>query len=89
VDGLDQVVPAQPEDDVLVEWFVAGHAALVQALRDADPDLACWTFLPAPSPLAFWARRQAHETGIHRVDAESPADSITPFPPAFAADASE
>ena len=26
---------------------------------------------PAPSPLAFWARRQAHETGIHRVDAES------------------
>jgi uncharacterized protein (TIGR03083 family) len=86
VDGLDQVVPAQPEDDVLVEWFAAGHAALVQALRDADPNLACWTFLPAPSPLAFWARRQAHETGIHRVDAESPADSITPFQPAFAAD---
>lgn len=86
VDGLDPVVPVQPEDDVLIEWFVAGHAVLVQALRDADPDLACWTFLPAPSPLAFWARRQAHETGIHRVDAEGPTASITPFPPAFAAD---
>ena len=22
-------------------------------------------------PLAFWARRQAHETAVHRVDAES------------------
>lgn len=86
IGGLDQVVPVQPDDSVLIEWFVAGHAALVQALRTADPDLACWTFLPAPSPLAFWARRQAHETGIHRVDAESPGDCITPFPPAFAAD---
>ncbi len=84
--GLGPVVPVQPDDAVLVEWFEAGHAALVQALRTADPDLACWTFLPAPSPLAFWARRQAHETGIHRVDAESPGDCITPFPPAFAAD---
>ena len=34
------------------------------------PDLECWTFLRAPSPLAMWARRQAHETAIHRVDAE-------------------
>src|SRR5579859_3729716 len=82
IDGLDPVVPVQPDDAVLVEWFVAGHAALVQALRTADPDLVCWTFLPAPSPLAFWARRQAHETAIHRVDAESPGDCITPFPPA-------
>ena len=30
-----------------------------------------WRILPAPSPLKFWARRQAHETAIHRVDAES------------------
>jgi hypothetical protein len=29
-----------------------------------------WSFLPAPTPLASWARRQAHETAIHRVDAE-------------------
>ncbi|WOX25935.1 maleylpyruvate isomerase family mycothiol-dependent enzyme [Streptomyces solicathayae] len=51
--------------------FHEGHAALVEALTKAPADLECWTFLPAPSPLAFWARRQAHETGVHRADAES------------------
>jgi uncharacterized protein (TIGR03083 family) len=74
-----------PGDD-LVGWFADGHAALVATLRAADPDVRCWTFLPAPSPLAFWARRQAHETAIHRADAESSSGAITPFPGAFAAD---
>lgn len=69
-----------------VEWFVAGHAALLDTLRAADPAVQCYTFLPAPSPLAFWARRQAHETAIHRADAESASGPITPFPSAFAVD---
>ncbi|MFB6784073.1 maleylpyruvate isomerase family mycothiol-dependent enzyme [Streptomyces sp. NPDC056352] len=55
----------------LLDWFREGHGGLVAALAGAPADLECWTFLPAPSPLAFWARRQAHETTIHRVDAES------------------
>ena len=59
-----------PADPDLFGWFLSGHAALVETLAGARPDLQCWTFLPAPSPLAFWARRQAHETTIHRVDAE-------------------
>ncbi len=67
---LDEVVGAWPDDVGLIAWFADGHAALVQALAEADPGLDCWTFLPAPSPLAMWARRQAHETTIHRVDAE-------------------
>src|SRR5262245_52811149 len=49
-----------PADDSLVAWFRAGHAELVRALRAAPADLECFSFLPAPSPLAFWARRQAH-----------------------------
>ena len=73
-------------DDDLVAWFREGHASLVAALRAAPADLECWTFLPAPSPLAFWARRQAHETAIHGVDAELAAGSASPFPVAFAAD---
>ncbi|MFF3393972.1 maleylpyruvate isomerase family mycothiol-dependent enzyme [Streptomyces sp. NPDC002669] len=55
----------------LLDWFREGHGLLVDALEAAPAELECWTFLPAPSPLAFWARRQAHETTIHRVDAES------------------
>ncbi|MCB5180185.1 maleylpyruvate isomerase family mycothiol-dependent enzyme [Streptomyces antimicrobicus] len=57
----------------LLAWFREGHADLVRALREAPADLQTWTFLPtAPSsPLAFWARRQAHETTVHRMDAEA------------------
>jgi uncharacterized protein (TIGR03083 family) len=60
-----------PADDDLLTWFRAGHARLVEALQAAPADLACWSFLPAPSPLVFWARRQAHETTIHHADAEA------------------
>lgn len=42
--------------------------------------------MAAASPLAFWARRQCHETGIHRADAESTSGPITPFPRRVAAD---
>ena len=59
------------DGDPLLAWFEDGHRRLVDTLRDAPADLACWSFLPAPSPLAFWARRQAHETAVHRADAES------------------
>jgi uncharacterized protein (TIGR03083 family) len=76
----------QPGSRDPVEWFREGHAALVDTLRSADPDLQCYTLLPAASPRAFWARRQAHETAIHRADVESAAGAITPFPVEFAAD---
>lgn len=78
-----------PEGDAaaeLVPWFRDGHATLVAALRAAPADLECWTFLRAPSPLEHWARRQAHETAMHAVDAEAAAGKQTPVPQAFAAD---
>ncbi|MFC9329820.1 maleylpyruvate isomerase family mycothiol-dependent enzyme [Kitasatospora sp. NPDC057015] len=68
----------EPSDADLVDWFRAGHADLLAALRNAPADLDCWTFLPAPSPLAFWARRQAHETAVHRHDAEAAAGLAGP-----------
>ena len=60
---------AMPDDKHLVAWLAEGHAALVDVLRSAPADWDCWSFLPAPSPVAFWARRQHHETAIHRIDA--------------------
>ncbi|WP_320774257.1 maleylpyruvate isomerase family mycothiol-dependent enzyme [Streptomyces sp. CRN 30] len=57
----------------LLDWFREGHGRLVETLAAAPPSTACWHFMPAPSPLAFWARRQAHETAVHRFDAESAA----------------
>jgi uncharacterized protein (TIGR03083 family) len=76
-----------PEDGELLAWFREGHAHLVEGLAAAPPDLECWYFLQAPSPLAFWARRQAHETAVHRVDAESAlGKGLSPIGTAFAAD---
>jgi uncharacterized protein (TIGR03083 family) len=95
-DALTEMVPepqeaellaGAPADDVLLARFEEGHAALVEALTSAPSDLRCWTFLPASSPLVMWARRQAHETAIHRVDAELAAGrSPTAFDAEFAAD---
>jgi uncharacterized protein (TIGR03083 family) len=91
----DQVLDGPPEaeilrggapDPALLAWFRAGHAALVETLSTADPGLECATFMAAPSPLAFWARRQAHETAIHRADAESATGVVPAYPPEFAAD---
>lgn len=67
---LEEVAGGWPGDEELADWFEAGYLALVSALETAPADLECWTFMPAPSALAFWSRRQAHETTIHRVDAE-------------------
>lgn len=81
-----------PPDESLIGWFAEGHAHLASALESAGPELACWTFLDAPSPLAFWARRQAHETAIHRADAQLavaavlPGQPLDPYPGALAAD---
>ncbi|HEU5419673.1 MAG TPA: maleylpyruvate isomerase family mycothiol-dependent enzyme [Streptosporangiaceae bacterium] len=75
-----------PPDSELLAWFRAGHAALTSTLASASPDMACWTFLPAPTPLAFWARRAAHETAIHGADAQLAAGEEPVFAPDLAAD---
>jgi uncharacterized protein (TIGR03083 family) len=91
--GLEAVVGRWPADDELADWFEAGWLGLVAALEAAPPDLQCWTFLPGPSPLAVWSRRQAHETAIHRVDTELATGlavgDVAPFTPAFAADGAD
>ena len=85
--GLDEVVGTWPDDADLAGWLLEGCEALAAALAAAPADLQCWTFLRAPSPLAMWARRQAHETAVHRVDAELAAGGPpAPFAAPFAAD---
>lgn len=73
----------------LVAWYRDSHRLLVDALAAAPADLECWTFHPAPcpSPLAFWTRRQAHETTVHRYDAEAArGGAASPIATDFAAD---
>lgn len=76
-----------PEDGALLPWFREGHLRLVDSLATAPEDLECWHFLRAPSAREFWARRQAHETTVHRVDAEAALGmELSPIDAEFAAD---
>jgi uncharacterized protein (TIGR03083 family) len=75
-----------PADDDLVDHYLRTNENLVGVLESAPPDVTAPQFLPAPSPLAMWARRQAHETSVHRFDAESATGTVTGFDPVFAAD---
>lgn len=72
----------------LVTWYRDSHRRLVDTLAGAAPDTECFTFLPGPSSaLAFWARRQAHETTVHRFDAESARGGVpAPVATEFAVD---
>lgn len=61
-------------------------AALTEALASAtDPAEEAWTW-SSDHTIGFILRRQAHEALIHRRDAELAAGSLSPFPPALAAD---
>ncbi len=51
-------------------WFLAGSQAVVDAFKRTDPSTSVWTFSPADRTAHFWYRRRAHETSIHRVDAQ-------------------
>ncbi|HEY6468896.1 MAG TPA: maleylpyruvate isomerase family mycothiol-dependent enzyme [Candidatus Dormibacteraeota bacterium] len=65
--------------EALLVWYLEGCVALVEALATASPDDTFWFWGSAPNALAFWARRQANETAIHRCDAESARGEITPL----------
>ncbi|MEN9643748.1 MAG: hypothetical protein RL238_417 [Actinomycetota bacterium] len=72
--GTDpDAVPGQTELRArpdLLEYFNTGLGEVVAALRAAPADLQAMTFLhDVTDARTFWARRQAHETTVHAVDA--------------------
>ncbi len=74
----DSVAAAAAAPDLLA-WFREGSNALRAAIAEAPDDVEAMVFLrDAPPPRRFWARRQAHETTIHSVDAVSAALGRTP-----------
>ena len=62
--------PAGPAGADLRQWFDQGAADLLAELGSRDPAQPCWSFA-APHTVGFWVRRQAHETAMHRWDAET------------------
>jgi uncharacterized protein (TIGR03083 family) len=60
----------RPPDDDRVGWAARWHAEVVEVLRATPPDATMWSFFPGGGTARWWARRMAHETAVHRVDAE-------------------
>ncbi|MCP2166032.1 maleylpyruvate isomerase N-terminal domain-containing protein [Goodfellowiella coeruleoviolacea] len=95
VDGPPPGRPTPPQDWAdLLAWWDELRAELLRNLAEVRP---CWMRFPMlAASTAGWARRQAHETAIHRLDAEHAAAaaphqqaSTVPtlvFDPEFAAD---
>ena len=62
----DGRIPDDPE--LHAPWLRAGAERIIQAVGEAGSD-PVWTF-DGLRPASFWARRMAHETAVHRADAE-------------------
>ena len=77
-----------PEPADTIDWFCRGAIALRETLDSADPSFEYAAFLadPAAPRVRFWARRQAMETSVHRVDAESALGRCTALSPEVALD---
>jgi len=74
-------------DPGLGAWLSGGTAALVGQLRAAAGDAECWSWWPEGRTANFWRRRMAHETLVHRWDAELGAGIVgDPMEPTLAAD---
>jgi uncharacterized protein (TIGR03083 family) len=66
------------------EWLRAGAAGLVSAIRIAGDEVV-WTHLGL-RPATYWARRMAHETAVHRADAQIALGHQPEIDPPTAAD---
>jgi len=64
------VRPEAPADSDPVEWLADQLDELVAALGGCDADTPMWNWSGETQVAAFWARRTAHESAVHRFDAQ-------------------
>jgi uncharacterized protein (TIGR03083 family) len=62
--------PAWPSDRDPIEWLDDAHGRLQEMFERSEPSTPSATWWPPDQTVGFWARRMAHETAVHRVDAE-------------------
>jgi uncharacterized protein (TIGR03083 family) len=75
--------PAWPET---ATWWAEEHSRLVALLDALDPEMPAWNSAPQPKKAAFWHRRLAHDTAVHRWDAQFAIGAVEPLEAKLAAD---
>jgi uncharacterized protein (TIGR03083 family) len=58
------------DDPAVVTWFGEQLAGILAQLESLDADTPTYNWAPRPRVAAFWHRRAAHETAVHRWDAQ-------------------
>lgn len=64
-------MPQPPSAEAVLAWYDEGLAVLMGALEGIDPAEEVWNWARPPEAAAFWFRRMANETAVHRFDAQS------------------
>jgi uncharacterized protein (TIGR03083 family) len=70
-------------------WLVQIGGLLVNELKAATADATVWTWDPSDQTAGFVARRMAHETAVHRFDAQTAIGKPQPIDAALAPDGIE
>ncbi|HZD18521.1 MAG TPA: maleylpyruvate isomerase family mycothiol-dependent enzyme [Actinomycetota bacterium] len=78
--------PEWPADRDPVEWLADAHERLLEMFERSEPSTPSATWWPSDQTVGFWARRMAHETAIHRTDAELATMTVTPIEADLAVD---
>ena len=84
-EAKEHLAPYARTDDVL-EFMGWGFTAIIKALDLARPERKTWSWHHSDNTVDFWFRRMAHETVIHRIDAELANGSVTTIPEDLALD---
>jgi uncharacterized protein (TIGR03083 family) len=78
-------VPPDADRD-LAAWIRDGGEQLVTTLQQIPADAPTWHPFPVAMVAGVWARRQAHETSIHRWDVEKATGAAAPIDAELASD---
>lgn len=78
-------VPEPPAGPDVLPWFDESVRLFFERLEAADPGKTVATFT-GPQPVTWWVRRMAHETSMHRWDAEAAIATPEPIDAAIARD---
>jgi uncharacterized protein (TIGR03083 family) len=90
-EGMGRAKPAFDEEPGPAAglWIVQIGGFLVNELKAATAETNVWTWNPNDQSAAFVARRMAHETAVHRYDAQTAAGNPQPIDASLAADGIE
>ncbi len=75
-----------PTGAAAIQWWIDEFEALLALLDALDPQMPAWNWAPQSKQVSFWQRRMAHETSIHRWDAQTAVGRTEPIDTKLAAD---